>query len=146
MVNTDLEAGPVEVYTVLHCTVPLGLTSAWGYTVNESREMEATSAWGEEIPPLLTTNDFGLIMYKKCKWMCEYNCPFIKIWSLSLLRHLNETDWTYHNFDYTMPTVLHSVFGVGGMLLTLKCLNLEHTWVNLPMLVTVFLLLRSFAW
>ena len=29
-----------------------------------------------------------------------------------------------------MPTVLHSVFGVGGMLLTLKCFKLEHTWVK----------------
>jgi len=29
-----------------------------------------------------------------------------------------------------MPTVLHSVFGVGGMCLTLKCFKLEHTWVK----------------
>jgi len=76
MVNIDLEAGLMEVYTVLHCAVPLDLTSAQGYTVNESRELEATSVWSEEIPPLLTTNDFGLIMeetlyiFKKCNWMC----------------------------------------------------------------------------
>ena len=43
MVNIDLEAGLMEVYTVLHCAVPLDLTSAQGYTVNESRELEATS-------------------------------------------------------------------------------------------------------
>jgi len=61
MVNIDLEAGLMEVYTVLHCTIPLDLTSARGYTVNESGEMEATSVLSE-IPPLLTTNDIGLIM------------------------------------------------------------------------------------
>jgi hypothetical protein len=71
MVNIDLEAGLMEVYTVLHCTIPLDLTSARGYTVNESGEMEATSVLSE-IPPLLTTNDIGLIMeetlyiFKKC--------------------------------------------------------------------------------
>jgi hypothetical protein len=32
----------MEVYTVLRCTFPLDLTSARGYTVNESHEMEAT--------------------------------------------------------------------------------------------------------
>jgi hypothetical protein len=44
MVNIDLEAGLMEVYTVLHGTILLDLTYAQGYTVNESREMEATSA------------------------------------------------------------------------------------------------------
>jgi len=64
--------GSVHSASLYYSTGP---DSARGYTVNESREMEATSVWSE-IPPLLTTNDIGHIMeetlyiFKKCNWMC----------------------------------------------------------------------------